>query len=79
MGIIRTLSGVLSYPFQTADALDAGQQRQGCELRYEPRPGQTYANLWRPEVPTLASRIWRRACSLPSVNSATAFKELMNY
>lgn len=44
------------YPFRTGDNLDVIQPVQGYELRYEPRPGQVYSNLWRPEVPELAAR-----------------------
>ena len=45
-----------AYPFKTGDALDVVQPVQGYELRYDPRPGQTYSNLWRPELAHLASR-----------------------
>ncbi len=45
-----------TYPFRTKDNLDVIQAVQGYELRYDPRPGQVYSNLWRPEVPELAAR-----------------------
>jgi hypothetical protein len=42
------------HRYQVHDLLDIIQPIQGYELKYHPKIGQTYSNLWRPEVPELA-------------------------
>jgi hypothetical protein len=44
----------LDYPFHTGDNLDIVQPVTNDSISYELEPGQSYENLWRPELPNLA-------------------------
>jgi hypothetical protein len=52
-------SGFL-HRYQVDDLLDVIQPVQNYELRFEPRAGQSYTQLWRPELPELA---WKDAAT----------------
>ncbi len=49
-------SGYL-HRYQVHDLLDVVQPVQGYELRFEPRAGQVYSQLWRPEIPELSWKV----------------------
>ncbi|MBI3830197.1 MAG: hypothetical protein HY291_11810 [Planctomycetes bacterium] len=48
-------SGVL-HRYKVGDNLDVVQPVKNYELRYEMRPGMSFSNLWKPQIPELALR-----------------------